>query len=94
VSDASHDVRPHRGALILVFGILGILVCQILGIVAWVMANADLAAMERGEMDRDGAGMTTAGKVLGIISVVLAVLAVIAGIAIAIVMVGFSTQAR
>ena len=80
MNDGSSAVRPHRGAMILVFGIVGIVLCQVFGIVAWVMGNADLAAMERGEMDRSGEGMTNAGKILGIISVVLLVLGVLVGI--------------
>ena len=39
-------------AAILVFGILGLLVCVIFGIVAWVMGNTDLRDMEYGQMDR------------------------------------------
>jgi hypothetical protein len=63
--------RPHRGALILTFGILSLVICVIFGIVAWVMANRDLNEMAQGRMDRSGEGLTKAGKVLGIISVVL-----------------------
>ena len=80
MSDASRDVRPHRGTLILVFGILGILFCQIFSIVAWVMGNGDLAAMDRGEMDRSGRDMTNIGKILGIVGVVLLVLGMLFGI--------------
>lgn len=64
-------MQPHRGVLILVLGILGIVLCVICGIVAWVMANADLRQMAAGQMDPAGEGMTKAGKVCGIISVVL-----------------------
>ncbi len=69
-------MQPHRGTLILVLGILGLLVCQILGIVAWVMGNGDLRAMQEGRMDPTGEGMTKAGKILGIISVVLLIVGV------------------
>ena len=68
--------RPHRGVLILVLGILGIVLCMPLGIAAWVMGNGDLAAMDRGEMDPEGRGMTQAGKICGIISVALVVLTI------------------
>lgn len=66
-------VRPHRGTLILVFGILGLVVCVIFGIIAWVMGNSDLRLMQAGYMDRSGEGMTQAGRICGIISVVLVV---------------------
>lgn len=70
VSSASSGARPHRGVLILVLGILGLVVCMPLGIAAWVMGSSDLKAMNRGEIDPDGRSMTQAGKVCGIISVV------------------------
>jgi hypothetical protein len=80
--------RPHRGTLILVFGILGIVIsCLPLGIAAWVMGNGDLAAMQRGEMDRSGESLTNAGKVCGIVSVVLGAIAIILWVLFAIVFV-------
>ena len=35
------------------------------------MGNGDLAAMRAGRMDRTGEGMTQAGRILGIVAVVL-----------------------
>lgn len=72
VPPVSSSARPHRGTLILVLGILGIVLCMPLGIAAWVMGSGDLAAMDRGEIDPSGRSTTQAGKVCGIISVVLA----------------------
>ena len=65
------NVRPHRGVMILVFGIIGIVFCVIFGIVAWVMGNGDLRAMREGRMDPTGEGLTKAGKICGIVGVVL-----------------------
>jgi H+/gluconate symporter-like permease len=70
-------MQPHRGALLLTFGILGLVICVIFGIVSWVMANADLRAMAEGRMDPSGEGLTKAGKILGIVSVALAGLTVV-----------------
>lgn len=64
-------MQPHRGVLILVFGILSWMVCGIFGIVAWVMGNTDLQAMQAGHMDPSGEGLTKAGKIVGMISVIL-----------------------
>ena len=69
-------MRPHRGTMILVFGILGLVVCFIFGIVAWVMGNSDLAAMQRGEMDPSGEGMVKAGKICGMIAALLNLISV------------------
>ncbi len=65
--------RRHRGGLILVLGILGLILCFPLGIAAWAMGNRDVAAMSRGEMDPSGRGLTLAGKICGIAGVVLQV---------------------
>lgn len=70
-------MRPHRGGIILALGILGIVICQICGIIAWVMANTDLAEMRAGRMDPSGEGTTNAGKICGIIGVALLLVIVI-----------------
>ena len=67
------QMAPHRGTLILVLGILGLVCCIICGIIAWVFANTDLREMDAGRMDPSGRSLTQAGKICGIISVVLAV---------------------
>jgi hypothetical protein len=64
-------VRPHRGGLILALGILGLVCCFICGIIAWVMGNNDLKEMAAGRMDSSGQGLTQAGKICGMISVIL-----------------------
>jgi hypothetical protein len=63
--------RPHRGGAVLALGILSIVICTPLGVFAWVMGNSDLDAMRRGEMDREGEGLTQAGKICGIVGTVL-----------------------
>jgi hypothetical protein len=69
--------NPHRGVLVLVFGILGIVCCFAFGIAAWVMGNGDIAEMDAGRMDPSGRGLTLAGKIVGIVSVALAILSTI-----------------
>lgn len=70
-------MEPHRGTTVLVLGILGIVVCQICGIIAWVMANKDIPKMQAGTMDPEGLSQTNAGKVCGIISVILLIIGLI-----------------
>jgi hypothetical protein len=60
-------LQPHRGTAILVLGILSLVVCSPLGIAAWVMGNADLQAIRRGEMDPSGEGTVQAGRICGMI---------------------------
>ena len=66
-------LKPHRGVVVLVLGILGLTVCFICGIIAWVMGNNDLREMAAGTMDPSGRGITQAGKICGMISVILAI---------------------
>ncbi|GJQ31065.1 MAG: hypothetical protein HBSAPP03_29490 [Phycisphaerae bacterium] len=70
-------LKPHRGTTILVLGILGFFVCFICGIVAWVMGNDDLRQMDAGQMDPSGRDLTQAGRIIGIIVVLLNVLALV-----------------
>ena len=68
-------LRPHRGGVVLTLGILGIVCsCFICGIIAWVMGNGDLREMAAGRMDPSGQGLTQAGKICGIISVILTII--------------------
>ena len=64
-------LRPHRGTLILVLGILGLVCCFICGIIAWVMGNGDLREIDAGRMDPSGRGLTQAGKICGMIGTIL-----------------------
>jgi hypothetical protein len=64
-------VKPHRGVLVLVFGILSIPVCFIFGIVAMILGKADMKEMQAGTMDRTGEGMTKAGFWLGLAGIIL-----------------------
>ncbi|MEE9130572.1 MAG: DUF4190 domain-containing protein [Phycisphaerales bacterium] len=69
-------LQPHRGVMILVFGILGLVICVIFGIVAWVMGGGDLRAMAEGRMDPTGEGLTKAGRICGMISVALTIVGI------------------
>jgi hypothetical protein len=68
---------PHRGPALLALGIACLvltlinLACGPLGFIAWFMAASDLKAMREGRMDPDGRGLTRAGQILGIATVVL-----------------------
>jgi predicted Zn finger-like uncharacterized protein len=77
------DTEPHRGALILVFGIIsiasvvlnacyvGVLIGLPLGITAWVLGSADLRKIKNHQMDEEGLGTTQAGWICGIIGTIL-----------------------
>ena len=73
-------MKPHRGTLILVLGIIGLIMCQPLGIFAWVMGGSDLKAMAAGTMDPSGKDLTNIGRILGIIASVLLILGIVVAI--------------
>ena len=71
-------MKPHRGVLILVLGILSFVLCGILtAIPAWVMGNSDLREIDAGAMDPSGRGLTNAGRILGMIATILTILGVV-----------------
>lgn len=87
-------MKPHRGVLILVFGILSLVVCPFFGIAAWVMANNDLQEMTMGRMDLTGRDMTKAGRICGMVGTALLGLQVLIIIVAVIGMVVFSGTGR
>jgi hypothetical protein len=64
-------MKPHRATTVLVLGILSLVACAPLGIIAWIMGNTDLREMDGGLMDPSGRSNTSAGRVCGIIGTVL-----------------------
>ena len=70
-------MKPHRGTLILVLGILSLVICGPLGIAAWIMGSGDLKEMDASTMDPSGRGNTQAGKICGIIGTILMIIGVI-----------------
>lgn len=71
-------LEPHRGAIVLILGILAIccIGMPVTGIIAWILGHMDLKKMDAGQMDPEGRGQTQTGKVLGMISVILMALLV------------------
>lgn len=63
--------------MVLVFGIIGLVVCQLFSIAAFFMAKNDLRDMDAGLMDPSGRENTKIGKILGIIGLVLFALSLV-----------------
>jgi hypothetical protein len=74
-------MKPHRGTLILVLGILSLIVCAPLGIAAWIMGNGDLKEIDGGAMDPSGRSLTSAGRICGMIGTILMAVSIVAVIA-------------
>ena len=75
-------MKPHRGTLILVLGILGLVICGPLGIAAWIMGNGDLKEIDAGAMESSGRSLTNAGRICGMIASILMILGVLIAIAV------------
>jgi uncharacterized Tic20 family protein len=61
----------------LVLGILGLVICGILGPFAWSMGNKELQAIDAGRRPPENRGTANAGKILGIVSTVLLAVGVV-----------------
>ena len=82
-SDSGSYPEASQATTALVLGIIGLVVCQFLGPVAWVMGNNELAAIDAGRRAPENRGTANAGRILGIISTVLLAI----GVAIAVIIV-------
>ncbi len=74
--------QPHRGTTVLVLGIVGLALWPFyIGLIpalfAWIMGNRDLDSMKRGTMDAKGQGFTQAGRICGMVVVLLLALGIV-----------------
>jgi hypothetical protein len=80
------DMLPHRGAMVLVFGILGLAfafpsICCVFtaigslgfSLTALILGHLDLRAMREHRMDPEGMGLTRGGWICGIIGTVVSI---------------------
>lgn len=71
------EIKPNRGGVILALGIIGIVLCFICGIIAWIMGAGDLREMKEGTRDKSGEQLTKAGMICGIIGTALGILGIL-----------------
>src|SRR5437763_9558498 len=76
--DFKGHVEPHRGVLILVLGILGLMMCGAIGIPAFFMGKRDSELIRTGKMDKEGESLTKVGYILGIVACVKFILELLA----------------
>ena len=63
--------ESSQATTVLVLGILGLVVCGLLGPIAWSMGNTELRAIDAGRRPPENRGTANAGRILGIIVTVL-----------------------
>jgi hypothetical protein len=66
-----------QGTTILVVGILSLVVCQLLGPVAWVMGNNAIAEIDRNPSAYTNRGTVQAGRICGIVASAIMILTVV-----------------
>jgi hypothetical protein len=71
------DRPTPDGTTVLVLGIVSLVLCHLLGPVAWSMANAELRRIDEGIVSPHGRGNVVAGRVLGIVSTCLMIFALL-----------------
>ena len=64
-------LRSSNAVTVLVLGILSVVVCGVLGPIAWWMGKRELDAITYGELPASGLGMTKAGYICGIVGTAL-----------------------
>lgn len=69
---------PSQASTVMVLGILSLVVCGLLGPIAWSMGNTELARIDRGEVDPSGRGSAVAGRVCGMIASILIIVGIVA----------------
>lgn len=79
-SDSGQYPEASQSTTILVLGILGLILCQVLSPFAWVMGNKELEAIDAGRRPVDNRQTANAGRILGIIGTVLLGIGLIVGI--------------
>ena len=75
--DSGMYPEASQSTTILVLGILGLVLCQVLGPIAWVMGNKELEAIDSGRRPPENRGTANAGRILGIIGTIFLAIGVI-----------------
>ena len=69
--------EDSQATTVLVLGILALVLCQVLGPIAWVMGNKELAGIDAGLRPPQNRGTAQAGRILGIISTIILIISVV-----------------
>jgi hypothetical protein len=68
--------EDSQATTVLVLGILSLVLCQVLGPIAWVMGSKELAGIDAGLRPPQNRGTAQAGRILGIISTVFLIIGI------------------
>lgn len=62
---------PGRGNTILVLGVLSVVLCQVVGPIAWAMGNEEMRRIDSGLVDPSTRNAAFAGRICGMVSTIL-----------------------
>jgi hypothetical protein len=74
------QIEHPKGTTVLVLGILGLVVCGLIGPFAWAQGNNALAEIDRNPMAYSNRSTVQIGRILGIVGTCLAIVQVLVGI--------------
>jgi uncharacterized membrane protein YjgN (DUF898 family) len=83
----------HESTTVLVLGILSLVLCQILGPVAWVMGNRVVGQIDASQGQLGGRDTANIGRILGIIATALLALAVVGLVFFVVILAGIAATA-
>lgn len=72
--------ESSQAVVVFVLGILGVMLCQLLAPIAWIVGNGELRGIAEGRRPPQDRGLASAGRVLGIIGTVLLGLGLLFGL--------------
>lgn len=67
-----------QASTVMVLGILSLVVCGLLGPIAWSMGNTELGRIDRGEVDPSNRGSAVAGRICGMIASIMIIVGIVA----------------
>jgi hypothetical protein len=79
-SESTAYPEASQASTALVVSIIGLVCCQILGIVAWVMANNELEGIKAGKRNPANEGTASAARIIGIVTTVLLGIGIVLGL--------------
>ena len=69
--------EESQATVVLVLGILSLVCCAPLGIVAWVLGNTELKAIDEGRRPPENRGTASAGRICGIVGTCIAAVGIL-----------------
>lgn len=77
MTEPARYAEESQATIILVLGILSLVICALLGPVAWIMGNNEVQGIDGGRRPPENRQMANIGRILGIIATALMVLGIL-----------------